>query len=194
MFHFVPINPHPATGHHREVFGSFFFTPHINKYSYISISSHRSLSSYVRYTSPLTIFAALYCTLSISFLPCRTPELDTPLQMCPTNVEQRGKIICFDSLAVFLNTVQGCCLPQWYSSDSCSNCCPPELRVLLRKAVFQLVCPSLYWCTRLFLFRKRTCISLSWIPWDSYWDASKQQYNHLVYQFSSQFYVVSKLA
>lgn len=93
----MPINPHPAAAHHREVFGFFFFTPHINKYSYILMSSHRSLrlSSYVRYTSPLTISAALYCTLSISFLPCRTPELDTTLQMCPTPVDQRGKIIFF---------------------------------------------------------------------------------------------------
>lgn len=126
--------------------GSFFFTPHINKHSYILISSHRSLSlsSYVRYISPLTIFAAFHCTLSISFLPCRTPELDTPLQMCPTSVEQRIKIICFDLLAVFLNTVQGCCLPQWCSSDSCSNGCLPELWVLLHKAVFHLVYPSLY--------------------------------------------------
>lgn len=144
----MPINPHPAAAHHREVFGFFFFTPHINKYSYILMSSHRSLrlSSYVRYTSPLTISAALYCTLSISFLPCRTPELDTTLQMCPTPVDQRGKIIFFSICwqFFFFNTVQGCCVPQQYSSNSCSNCCLPELWVLLHKAVFQLLCPRLY--------------------------------------------------
>lgn len=192
MFQFVPVNFHPATGHHREVSDSIVFTSHINKYSYILISSPRSLilSSCVRYTSPLTIFAALYCTLSISFLPCRSPELDITLQML-----NREKI----------SFVLTCW--QFFLTLSKAVVCPNGTVQTHVKIVAYLNSGS--FCTRLFskwlalactyawgfsCSGKGLGIFLCWIPWDSYWDASKQQYNLLVYQFSSQFYVVSKIA